>query len=814
MRQLLHALRTLARTPAFTLLSILTLAIGIAATTAIFSVVNGVLLRPLPYPQPERLVNVSHEAPGLHLDSMGMSDALYFHYLEHARALEGLALVDDRSASLTGSGEPERLAAVAATASLFSVLRASPAFGRAFTEDEERPGATPVVILSDELWRRRFGGDPGILGRTLEIDGVAREVIGVMPPGFRYPFSPAELWLPMPLDPASTRLGAFGTDGIARLRPGVDLDAAVSDLTTDLKDAFPGERAGAILTRAGFKPRLVPVRDVLVGRVEATLWLLLGAVGFVLLGATANVANLFLVRADGRQREMAVRSALGATRAQLVRRATAESLTLSVAAGVLGLGGALLAVHWLLRSGDAVLDLPRLHEIAVDGRVVAFCAGAAILTGLVFGLLPAGARGLHDVAAMLKEGGRSATSGRRRHLLRNALVVTQVTIAVVLLICSGLLVRSFLRVADVDPGFRDTGVLTAQVALPESHYPDDVAAASFFTRLLEKVRGLSGVTAAGAISILPLTNQFQASGHVIEGVPLEDDGLPPVIGYVQIAPGTLETLGIGLRAGRGLELRDQEQRAAVVVVSESVARAYWPGQNAVGKRIANGRPSEERPDPWLTVVGVVDDVHVTSLTEEPEEIVYYHLLAKHAGDMVARQLTLVVRAAGEPALLAPSLRQAVWDLDPNLPIARVRTLEAVVQEARAPAALTAVMLLLAAAVALGLGAVGTFGVISYLVSQRTAEIGVRMALGARRADIRLMVLRQGMLLAAAGAAVGMGLALASTRWLEALLYEIQPRDLPTFLVVPAVLLAVAALATWWPASRAARIEPVIALRQE
>jgi len=357
-------------------------------------------------------------------------------------------------------------------------------------------------------------------------------------------------------------------------------------------------------------------------------------------------------------------------------------------------------------------------------------------------------------------------------------------------------------------------VLTASLALPESSYPDDAAAASFFTRLLERVRALPGVEAAGALSTLPLSNTFQASGHLIEDIPLEDDDLPPVLGFAYVAPGTLETLGVGLRAGRGLELSDQEQRTGAVLVSESVARTYWPGQNAVGKRLLNGRPSADDPDPWLTVVGVVGDVHVTSLTEEPEEMVYYPLLGKHEGDWAARQLTVVVRTRSEPSLLAPSLRQVVWDLDDNLPIARVRTLEAVVDEARAPAALTAVMLLLAAAVALGLGAVGTFGVISYLVSQRTAEIGVRMALGARRGDIRLMVLRQGMVLAAAGAAVGMGLALAFTRWLDAFLYGVEPRDLGTFLAVPAMLLAVAALATWLPASRAARIEPIVALRQE
>ncbi|MCP4664231.1 MAG: ABC transporter permease [bacterium] len=812
MSHLRQAVRKLRQSPGFTILSVLTLAVGIAATTAIFSVVNAVLLRPLPFPDSERLVVPTHDM--VDATAINQSDATYVRYREHNRVFEDIAIRSWTSAALTGMGDPERLRAMAVTASFFRVLRLGPVLGRAFEEAEERPGAPPVVILGDGLWRRRFGAEREILGRTIELDGVKREIIGVMPPGFDFPARRIEVWLPLEIDPVNTVLGRISFPCVARLRGGVSVEAAEADLNrllADMEEAFPGDSTGPELARAGFTARVMPLRDVVVGEVEATLWILLGTVSLVLAIACANVANLFLVRSEGRLREVAVRTALGATRARLMTGSLTESVLLGVLAGLVGLLGAWGAIRLLVAFTPG--HTPRLHEVGIDGRVVAFTAAVAILTGLLFGLIPALRARVGDLGAVLKEGGRRTSGGRGRYRARQLLVGAQVALALVLLLGSGLMVRSFLNLSGLDPGFRAAHVLSFQLSLPEARYPEGASTARFFQQLTERIETLPGVESVGATSSLPLGGHYHGRGHLVEDSLLEPDGVPPSFKTNFVAPGYFATLGIALKEGRPIERSDHENRRAVAVVSESLARRYWPDESALGKRLT---VEEQGGGPWYTIVGVVGDVRSFRLTDEPPEAVYYSMLPTEGAEhgWTARDMTVVVRTQGEPTALVDSLRREVSALDPSLPMAYVETLEEVLWEAKAPMAFTVVMLVVAAAVSLLLGAVGTFGIISHLVSQRTQEIGVRMALGARRSEVVGMVLREGLVLAGAGAGVGLAGAVGLTRWLESILFQVSPLDPVTFFSVPVVLVAVAMLASWQPAQRASRVDPMVALRYE
>ena len=811
MNQLRQAAHRLARDPGFSLLAILTLALGIAANTAIFGVVHGILLRPLPYPEADRLVIAGHSAPGLDLAGIGQSEPLFLRYREHNRSFSGMALFRSRSAALTGEGEPERLDGAQVSSGFFATLGVAPSRGRDFVVADEQPGAPPVAVLGDALWHRRFGADPQIVGRTIVLDGVAHEVVGVAPPDLRYP-PDAELYAAMTFDPEDLRLGAFSTNGLARLRDGVSIEAAVTDLNrliADLEATFPGESAAPVLARAGFVAEARTLREDVVGEVESRLWMLLGVVAVVLLIACANVANLFVVRGEARQRETAVRVALGASRRRLAREALAESVILSVAAGALGLLGAAGAIRLLVRFGPA--ELPRLSEVSIDGRVVSFDFALALATGIAFGLLPLVQPRLRRLAETLSDGARGSIGGKARAGARRVLVGAQVALALVLLIAAGLMVRSFARLADIDLGFRPAGAVTATVSLPASSYQDDETAARFYRGLVDRLRALPGVTGAGVTSMLPLAGQFSGSGHRFEDRPASEQELPVVLGTAYVTAGTVETIGIPLRAGRTLEPADAEHRTGAVLVSESLARVRWPGEDPLGKRLFPGGPPEDDPDPWYTVVGVVGDVR-NILVEEPPEIVYYPLLAKTDDLWTIRDASVVLRTGGDPMALVEALRRTVWDLDPTLPIANVRTLDERVRQARAETAFTVVLLLIAAAVSLTLGTVGTFGIVSYLVARRRSEIGVRMALGARAADVAALVVREGLIVAGAGGAIGLLAAAAATRWMESILFEVSPLDPATFLGVSAVLLAAVLAATWIPARRAARIDPALALR--
>ena len=805
--------RRAAGSPGFTLVSLATLAIGIGANVAIFTVVNAVLLRPLPMPDSERLVLLRHAAPGLtQLDELPLSDALYFFYAAESRTLEGVAAFQPLQASFTGADNPQRVQAAAVTASFFEVMRTPPQLGRTFMPDDDRPGAAPVIVLSDGLWRARFGSDPGVIGRMADIDGARVEVVGVMPPGFFFSQPEAELWRPLQLDRDNTQLGAFGIAGVARLADGTTLEQAQAELATmlsNLAEVFPDEAAAPVLAAAGFRPLVDRAREAVVGDIEATLWILLGAVGFLLLIACANVANLLLVRSEARRGEAAIRAALGSSRGRLAGAALVESVVLGVAGGIAALPLALLAVRLVVSFGPQAL--PRLDEISADAAVLAFGLAVSIVAGLLFGVLPALRASAAGATGHMTAGARGASAGRERQLARRGLVVVQIALALTLLVGSGLAVRSFGRLAAVDPGFDPVDVLTFGLALPERDYDAD-ARLGFHRQLVERLRALPGAVDAAAATTIPLGGAVTGSGYSIEGRPLDDGEVPPVFMSKVVSPEYFDTLRIELAEGRRFDRLDGERGDSVVVVSQVVANAYWPGESALGKGIRAGGPPEEGQE-WSRIVGVVGAVHETTLHEDPLPLVYYPLPGA-AGDAGAPATMRYAVRARNAAGLGAAVREAVRGLDPMLPIADVETLETLVDRARAERAFVMVLLLIAAGLALLLGSVGLYGVVSYTVAQRRREIAIRMAVGARATDVGRLVLTEAGSLALVGAALGIGAAVALTRRLQAVLFETSPLDPAVFLGVSTILVGVCLLASWLPARRAARIDPMHALRVE
>ncbi len=816
--------RKLLRSPSFTLLSILTLGVGIGANTAIFSVVNGVLLKPLPYADPDRLVGVWHTAPGIELPQFEQSDATYLLYRQSNRVFEDLGIYDEDRVNLTGGDRPEQLPSADVTASIFPVLGVAPAIGRGFTEADERPGAEPVAVLSHELWVSRFGGDRAALGKTIQIDGVARAVIGVMPAGLRFPTPETLLWLPMEIDPEKPNVGNFSYIGIARLKPGrtpQDAEAELSALIYRLPEVYPDDDiTPGMLESTGIAAMIHPLRDDVVGDVGGVLWLLLGSVGFILLIACANVANLFLVRAEGRQREVAIRSALGARRVDVAGAFFAESTVLGVAGGALGLALAAAGVRAFVAIGPDTV--PRLEEIGIDGGVLAFTAVISLLAGLLFGAMPA-LRAMPSPGVVLKEGGGRSTVGRARHRARNVLVAAQIALALILLVGSGLMVRSFRALQSVDPGFDAESVLTLRLSLPDAHYPQADDRARFYEQTLERIRALPGVEAAGAITRLPLGGGSSNSAHAFEDFPLEPDQVPRIIPTRRASPGYFETLRVPLLAGRVFEPADHQRQNRVALVSEAVAEHFWGADwttaGVLGRRLTSG--TAEQAD-WYTIVGVVASVRSDGLAEDPSETIYYPIAnPPFLGDddeepqaIAPRTMSLAVRSNVPPSGLAAAVHSAIWAADPNLPVANVRTLEEIVAADSARTGFTMLLLSIAAAVALLLGTIGLYGVISYVVSQRTQEIGVRMALGAGRGQVSRMVVRQGLGVALAGIAAGLAGAAGVTRLLEASLFGVESTDPATFAAVAVLLFAVAVAASYLPARRAASVDPLAALHYE
>jgi putative ABC transport system permease protein len=701
------------------------------------------------------------------------------------------------------------------TATLLPTLGVSPSLGRAFTAEEDRPNGAQVVILSHALWTRRFGADRSIIGRTVQIDGVTREIIGVMPRGFHFPDASTALWLPMKIDPAALNPFSFNRYAIGRLKPGVSIaqaEATTQPLLMRVPDEMPSKYpvTRAMLEQAKLHVVVHPMRDDVVGNVKPILFLVLGTVGVVLLIACANIANLFLVRAEGRQREIAVRTAIGARPSDVARLFLSEAMTLVAGGAIVGVVVAWLGLRGLLHARPDAL--PRADEITLDGAALGIAALVAVIAGLLFGILPLlRTRSTEHLVPVLKEGTRG-TVGRERQRLRNAFVVAQVALALVLLAGSGLLARSFLRMRDVDPGFRSTGVLTLRLSLPTASYKDAASVARFYQQLLDRLTGIPGVQGAGAITKLPLVNEGNNnSGTWVEDHPPAPNAVPTLHPGATVNGTYFQAMGIPLVHGRPFDRTDPSRASDQAIVSVSFAKKYWPAGSAIGKRI------RQNPEgPWQTIVGVVGDVHSTSLTEPADAMVYFPTVMGDGKDstFADRSMAIAVRTTSTPESITSALRREVWALDPNLPLVNIRPMETVLSNAMARTSFTLLMVGVAAGVALLLGAIGIYGVISYMVSLRTREIGVRMALGARSGQVGAMVVRQGIVLATIGVVIGLAGSFAVTRFLTSLLFGVSPNDPLTLASVATTLLVIASVASWLPARRASRIDPVEALRAE
>jgi predicted permease len=811
--------RKLVRSPLFTLVSVATLALGIGANAAIFSVVHGVLLKPLPFEDPERLVGVWHQAPGLGFPKVNQSPATYFTYRDESETFEDIGIWDNEEVSVTGLEEPERVEAMYVTDGTLSLLKVSPSLGRIFTAEDDLPGKPLTVILSHAYWQRRLGGDPEVLGRTLNVNGRQREIVGVLRKDLRFLRFHPDLFLPFQFDRAETFLGNFSYQGVARLRPGAGIAEANADVTRLIPVAaekFPRGLTLKNLEEARFGALVIPLKEDVVGDVGKVLWVLLGTVGLVLLIACANVANLFLVRTEARQRELALRTALGADRKRLSRELLLESVTLGLLGGLLGLGLAYAGIRLLVAIGPE--SLPRLDEIGIDGNVLLFTALISVASGVLFGLFPLFKYGRLSLTSALKEGGRGSSDGRERHRARNALVVVQMALALVLLVGAGLMIRSFQAMRQVQPGFvRPEEVLSIRLSIPTAEVENNEEAVRIHQRILDRIRAIPGVTSVGLSSSITMDGWDSNDAITVEGFPLPEGQIPPIRRFKWISENYFETMGNPILAGRGITWNDIYSKAPVVVVSENFAREYWgePG-NAVGKRINHA--VVDRPSPWREIVGVVGNEHDDGVAQKATPIVYWPMLVPQFwGQEVFTQRSMVHairnQRLGTPGFL-DEVRAAVWSVNPNLPLANVRTLEEILEESMARTAFTLTMLGIASAVALLLGAVGIYGVISYTVSQRTREIGVRMALGAARSDVNRLVLREGVVLTLSGLAAGLLAAFGFTRLMSALLFGVSAADPLTYVSVSIVLSVIALIASYLPARRATALDPTEALRSE
>ena len=807
------AVRGFVKRPGFSAVTVLTFALAMGANTAIFSVVDGVLLESLPFPEPEKLVSIRHDAPGFDLEDLPQAPGLHVFYSQASRSFDALAMYDARTGALTSDAGAERISIGRATPSLFDVLGVSPALGRLFSEEEGVPGGPAVAIISEGLWAERFDRAPDVVERTLQLSGSTVEIVGVMPAGFAFPNPDIKLYTPIQVDPAGAEFGGFNYPAIARLKEGVTTDQATADLNglvPRFSELFPDLFTPGVLANAGIAADVHPYLDELVGEVRPVLLVLMATVGFVLLIACANVANLLLTRAEGRSKEVAIRSALGASRQHFFARYLTESLLLTAIGGALGALVAQGGLDILLQRSPG--NMPRLDQIGVDGSVLAFTGALTALATLVFGAIPALRNRSISVAAVIRDGARGATSSLKGNRVRSLLVASQVAFALVLLVGSGLTLRSFLAVQAVDPGFDATDVLTFELALPPVAYAEVEARERFHSELLERIEAIPGVLVAGAVSHLPLWGSGGMDPLLVEGRPIDPDVIPPVVEMRAATPGYFEALGIPLMAGRMLDGTDVAARSGAVLVSQGIADSFFEGADPLNQGIVQGVPPDH--DPWSRVVGVVGDVHNVSLTDEPMGAVYYPLIPGEGVNRtyLTQSMGYTVKTTVPPTSIVAAIRHELGQMDTTIPMARVRTMEDRTRDAGAPMAFTMLMLAIAAGVGLLLGAVGLFGVVSYVTSQRTREIGVRMALGAEKGAVRGMILRQGMTVTLAGLGVGLVGAYATSRFMGALLFQVDANDPLTFLSVAGVLLLVSLAATWIPASRAAGTDPVRALR--
>ncbi|HSC28411.1 MAG TPA: ABC transporter permease [Vicinamibacterales bacterium] len=805
------AVRSLRKQPRFLIVASLTLALGIGAVTATFSVVNGVLLSPLPYPRPGRLVNIWSTAPGLGYDQFPLSPDLFLFYRRHSAVFEDMALYQSTRVSLTGSGSPEVLDGAATTHSYFSTLGADFTHGRPYSADEDRPEAQRVLVVSHRLWTRRFGTDPALVGRTIRINGEPALVVGIAPSMMDQQDSP-DVWMPARFNEANPPTGNFGWNAIGRLKEGVRPDQAATHLEPLVQRAMseyiqsPNYRA--FLTDGRYRPIVNSMKEDLIGSVREPLWILLGTVGMVLLIACGNVANLCLVRAESRQREIAIRAAIGCSRGGLIRMLLAESIVLSAVGTACGVLFAAVALPILVRLAPETI--PRLDQIRMDALVLMFAACAAILSALLFGLFPAFRYTRSNLLPAL-QGGRSATDQPARQRGRQLLVVAQTAMALVLLVGSGLLARSFARIMGAEHGFLAQDVLTFRVALPQAAYPQPGQIVPFTAQLVDRLSELPEIESAGAGTAVPLAASPSGTTFEFAGHPVEAGRLPPIVLYSSVTPGYFRTLRMPILRGNDFDSGDLRDGVYTVIVNRAAAERYWPGEDAVGKRLRTASSTDPESQPWFTVKGIVGDVRHQNLREPPAPQIYFPLNPRAGG--APRVFSYLLRGPRLDAR-ADAIRQAVWSLNPDLPVAALRTMDDIVGQSVVEFTFTMLTLAIAAGVALALGAVGLYGVLSYAVSLRRREIGVRIALGAPPSRVKRAVMTNAALILGVGLVMGALGAAGLTRFLGGMLYETTPLDASTFGGMSALLFAVGLIAAYLPARKAASVSPLEAMKIE
>ena len=814
-QDLRFAVRMLWKSPVFTAIAVITLALGIGANTAIFSVVNTVLLRPLPYENPDRLMMVWGNFQRLGIERLPAKAAEFIDYQDQNDVFEKIAAFNNAEFNFTGTGEPERVTGARVSASLFPLLGAQATLGRTFLAEENQPGRDNVMIVSHGLWQRRFGSDPALIGKTLTLNDRSYTVVGVMPAGFQFPHQSlsfaerADVWVPIPFtaEQLGQREGPYNNYVIARLKPGVTLEqarAGMSTIASRLEQQYPHAYKGPKGEDGGWRMTIVPLHDEVVGKSRLALLVLLGTVSFVLLIACANVANLLLARAGARQREFAVRTALGAGRFRLIQQLLTESILLALLGGAVGLTLAIWGVD-LLASLDPG-NIPRLKEIKIDSLVFGFTFLVSLLTGLFFGLVPVLQATKLDLTETLKEGGRSLTGSRGQQRLRSLLVISEVALALVLLTGAGLMIRSFLRLQSASPGFDPRNVLTVELSLPRYKYPERFQVAAFYQRLMQGIETLPGVHSASMTSSLPLSEASMDDPFTIEGRPFDITNAP-VAGHRTIGPNYFLTMNIPILGGRDFSDRDTGDAPRVAIINERMASTFWPGEDPIGKRIKLGGPQPSNP--WITIIGVVGNLPHRELYSSVKPGWYLpHLQAP------SQHMYLVVRTGSDPLSIAAAVRNQVTEADKDLPVSNIRTMDQLISQSIAPWRFNMLLLSLFAGIALILAAVGIYGVISYSVTQRTHEIGIRMALGAQTGDVLRLVVGQGLRLVLIGVAIGLGVAFALTRIMSSLLYGVKATDPITFTGIPVLLTGVALLACYLPARKAMKVDPMAALRNE
>ncbi len=813
-----YGARMLLKNPGVTIIVIIALALGIGANTAIFSVVNSVLLQPLPYEESERLVLLNEKSPVM--DEMSISYPNFTDWRNQNQTFEKMGVYNRASYNLTAAGEPERIVTGQVSADLFAALRVNAAHGRVFTNDEDKPGGAPVVVLSHGLWQRRFGGQTSIVGQAITLNNKSYTVIGIMPQSYLYP-SRVEMWVPVGQlsDQVSwqNRGNHPGLYGVARLKPGVTFEQAEADMNNvgaNLEKQYPDSNTST-------RPRLRPLMEIFVADVRRTLWIIFAVVGAVLLIACANIANLLLARATARRKEMAIRTAVGASRWRIARQLLTESILISMIGGAIGLFLAYWGVQLILyMSPDAI---PRSREVGLNWMVLAFTIGVSFITGILFGLIPAIQAGEVDVNETLKESGRSTTG---RQWLRSSLVIAEVATTLVVLIFAGLMIRSFYKLQQVNPGFSHDRLTSFSISLPAKKYSTDEVVGSFYTRLMENLRALPGVESAAAASGLPLGNNGWQTSFVVDGQPVPPRDQTPLMEACLVTPDYFKAMNIPVVRGRVFTDRDDRSHLTgrdmskmneiersiagltSIVIDEEFARRHWPNEDPIGKHVRLGGPDPNNPK--LEVIGVVGRVKMESLNQNSDRVQGYFAFNQTPSE----GMTVLIKGASDPNLLISSARNAVKELDPDQPIYNPRTMTEIRAESVQGEKLTLTLLSLFAGIALVLAIVGIYGVMSYSVTQRTHEIGIRMAIGARPRDVFKMILGHGMKLALIGVGIGLLLAFGVTRFMVTMLFGVEPTDATTFGAITAILIGVALLACYLPGRRATKVEPTISLRYE